>query len=95
MTPIEVLRVVVVAASSAGIVICVGFAYKNPTLWGYAVPPGLWLLNVFGFCMLRTVAGHTISPELALQFNLWGQSVLLQGALTILFIGGYYLWKPR
>ena len=102
MPTLEILRVIVFASSLAGIGICVFAAYKYPTRWGYAIPPILWLINLAAFSLVRGILAHETGYVLAnltvaqsTNFNLWGQSILLQGAFTIALIGGYYLWKPR
>lgn len=95
MTTTEVLRVIVLASSLAGLGTLAAIAWRYPDQWLYTIPPALLCLNLTVFTVSRLIAPNPLSPDLILLFNQWGYVVQLQVAFTIVLIGGYYLWMRR
>jgi hypothetical protein len=95
MTVNEVLRVIVLASSVAGLAVCFAIAIIRPKIWLYTVPPVLLLLNLALFTTARILAGHTLPPEQIPIFNTWSYYIQLHLAFTIAGIGGYILWSKR
>lgn len=95
MTTTEVLRVIVMASSLTGLIICLAISWRHSEIWLYTVPPALIMLNLTVFTIARLMAGHILPAELIPLFNQWGYVIQLQMAFTIVSIGGYYLWIRR
>ena len=95
MTTTEVLRVVVLASSVAGLAVCFAIAITRPKIWLYTVPPVLILINLMLFTAARIVSGHVLPPDQIPLFNSWSYVIQLQLAFTIAGIGGYYLWSKQ
>ena len=95
MSTTEVLRVIVMASSLAGLVILFAIAWRFPQIWLYTIPPILILVNMAVFTASRLMCGVVLSPALIPLFNQWGYIVQLQVAFTITAIGGYILWTRR
>ena len=93
MTTQEILRLCLVASSAAGIVICVLTALRFTDKWLYTVPPLLLSINMAAFTGTRLMLERTLSPEIAVTYNLWGYVIMLQLALTIIGGGIVFLWK--
>lgn len=95
MTTTEVLRVIVMASSLAGLVILFAIAWRYPQIWLYTIPFVLFLLNLTIFTTTRIAAGEHLSPGLIILYNQWSYAIQLQAVFSIVIIGGYYLWTRR
>jgi len=95
MTTTEVLRVIVLSSSVAGLAVLCAIAITSPKIWLYTIPPALILVNMTLFAAARIVSGHSLPLELIPIFNMWSYYIQLHIAFTITGIGGYYLWTRR
>ena len=95
MTTTEILRLVLLASSVAGIVVCFVAAMRFADKWLYTIPPLLLAINMAIFTATRLALASPLPPDLALIYNLWGYVVMLQLAFTILGGGIVFLWTKK
>lgn len=84
---ISVLRITILVLSLAAMVIWLIWARKQYR-FGYALPALLWLANVILFQIARLKFFSLIAVT---DFNVWSLAIQLQGALTLLLLGWFFM----
>lgn len=84
MVALVVLRAIILATALTGLTVWMVFIFRHPRRGGYGIAALGWLVNVGAFEAARMVCPSAFSSYM---LNIWAQTILFQGALTLTGMG--------
>lgn len=96
MSTNEVLRLVTIALSAAGIIVMVLVSIKYRDQWLYTVPVFIYLISALGLSLAGLLLPKPISLETAEILNSASYVVRLESLITLIAAGAIFLrWRIR